>query len=69
MTLEKRRMRNQTKRMNLPLRFLSVILKLSAQKLLLEKILAPSLSSAKMSFKCWSTSERFSNLLFLYISS
>ena len=48
---------------NLPLRFLSVILKLRAQKLLLEKILAPSLRSAKMSFRCWSTSGPKAKLL------
>lgn len=41
---------------NLPVRFLSVILKLRAQKLLLEKILVPSLRSWKMSLRCWSTS-------------
>ncbi len=45
-----------------PLRFLSVILKLRAQKLLLEKILAPSDRSAKMSFRCWSTSAEFEKM-------
>ena len=48
---------------HLPLRFRSVILKLSAQKLLLEKILAPSLRSAKISLRCWSTSGPKAKLL------
>ena len=43
---------NTIQRQNLPLKFLSVILKLSGQKALDETILAPSFILAKRSFNC-----------------